>query len=156
MKATCLIIMAIVLGSCGNPQFDGEQITNLQAKSVLGPTADWQLDPALTQSKIQQMRNRAYHYCLSEKSSDQSCLGDQDHSLFQYANSFRLVRTFRSEAKPTFPYAVAHKEDPAAFNRVLQYCRSAYEDQGSNDARALGPCMSAGIGADYFGLIPVP
>ena len=156
MKATSLIAFALVLSACGNRQSGAEQITNLQAKSALGPTAEWKLDPSLPQAKVQEMRNHAYRYCLSEKPSDQSCLGEQDHSLFEYSNSFRLVRIFRSEEKPTFPYAVAHKEDPAAFERVHQYCRSAYEDQGSRDARALGPCMSAGTGADFFGVIPVP
>ena len=156
MKATGLITMALVLSACGHRQSDAEQIANLQAKSAIGPTSEWKLDPALPQSDVKEMRDRAYRYCLSNKPSDQSCLGEQDHSLFQYSNSFRLVRVFRSEAKPTFPYAVAHKEDPAAFERVHQYCRSVYEGQGAGDARALGPCMSAGVGADFFGVIPVP
>ena len=155
MKVTSLIALALVLGACGNRQSDAEQIANLQAKSALGPTAGWKLDPALPQTKVQDMRDRAYRYCLNERASDQNCLGEQDHSLFAYANSFRLVRIFRSESEPTFPFAIAHKQDPAAFERVHQYCRSVYEDQGSSDARGLGPCMSAGIGADFFGVVPV-
>lgn len=155
MRATSLIALALVLSACGSRQTDAEQIANLQAKSAIGPTAKWQLDPALPQSQVQDMRDRAYRFCLNEKPADKRCLGEQDHSLFQYSNSFRLVRIFRSESKPTFPYAIAHKDDPAAFEHILQYCRSVYEDQGSSDARALGPCMSAGFGADFFGIVPV-
>ncbi len=155
MKATSLVTLALVLSACGDRLLDGKQITELQAKSALGPTAEWPLDTALPQSEVQEMRDHAYRFCLSNKASDQGCLNEQDHSLFQYANSFRLVRLFRSEAKPTFPYAIAHKNNPAAFQRVLRYCRSAYEDQGSGDTRVLGPCMSAGMGSDFFGVIPV-
>ena len=101
------------------------------------------------------MRDQAYRYCLSEKVSDQNCLGDQDVSLFGYANSFRVIRLFRQESKPTLPFAIGHMQDPTAFERVNRYCQSIYEDHGSRDARSLGPCMSAGVGADFFGVVPV-
>ena len=155
MRQLLLIVAPLVLASCGPDQSQLREIADLQAKSFLGATGSWKLDPALSSSKVQEMRDRAYRYCLSEKASDQGCLAAQDHSLFEYANSFRVVRIFRSEDKPTFPFAVAHKRDPAAFGRAETYCRSVYEDQGSRDARSLGPCMSAVVGADFFGVVPV-
>ena len=155
MKWCSLVAVAVLLSACGNRQSDAGYVADLQAKSPLGPIAGWKLDPALQQIKVQQMRDRAYRYCLTEQASDQDCLEEQDHSLFEYANSFRLVRIFRSESLPTLPFAVAHKQDPAAFERIHRYCRSLYEEQGSRDARALGPGMSAGVGADFFGVVPV-
>ncbi|HEU0311302.1 MAG TPA: hypothetical protein VFR36_08810 [Sphingomicrobium sp.] len=156
MKWTSLFALALFVAGCGGRQQDAEQITDLQSKSWIGPTAKWPLDPALSQSKVQEMRDRAYSYCLTEKPSDQDCLREQDDSLFQYASSFGLIRIFRAENEPTFPFAAGHQLDPSAFERVHRYCRSIYVDQGSRDARSLGPCMSAGIGADYFGIVPVP
>ena len=156
MRWSILVPVTVVLSGCANTQSDARQIADAQAKSFYGQTAKWELDSALPQSTIQAMRDRAYRYCFDEKASAEGCLDEQDHSLFQYANSFRLVRTFRSEAEPTFPFAAAHKQDPAAFERVHLYCRSIYQDQGARDARALGPCMSAGVGADFFSVIPVP
>ena len=102
------------------------------------------------------MRDRAYDYCSTEKASDNSCADAQDESLFQYANTFRLIGIFRSEPDPTFAFAIGHKQDPAALDRIHRYCRSIYEDHGSRDARVLGPCMSAGVGADFFGVVGVP
>ena len=151
MRRLFPIVAALLVASCG----EGREIADLQAKSVLGATAAWKLDPALPSSEVQEMRDRAYRYCLTVKGSDQRCFAEQDHSLFEYANSFRMVRIFRSEAKPTFPFAIAHKRDTAAFGRAESYCRSVYEDQGSRDARGLGPCMSAAVGADFFGVMPV-
>lgn len=156
MRWLFLIVALFVAASCGADRDKGRHIADLQEKSFLGTTAAWELDPALRPSKVQEMRDRAYRYCLTEKVSDHGCFAQQDQSLFEYANSFRVVRIFRSENKPTFPFAVAHKGDPAAFGRAESYCRSVYEDQGSRDARSLGPCMSAVVGADYFGVIPVP
>ena len=115
MKWCSLVAVAVLLSACGNRQSDAGYVADLQAKSPLGPIAGWKLDPALQQIKVQQMRDRAYRYCLTEQASDQDCLEEQDHSLFEYANSFRLVRIFRSESLPTLPFAVAHKQDPAAF-----------------------------------------
>lgn len=154
MRRSLLIFAPFIVASCGANQVDDRQIADLQARSSLGATATWKLDAALPSSKVREMRDRAYRYCLTEKASDQSCFAEQDHSLFEYANSYRLVRIFRSEDKPTFPFAVAHKRDAAAFDRAESYCRSVYEDQGSRDARGLGPCMSAVVGADFFGVVP--
>jgi hypothetical protein len=155
MKQLFLIVAPFLVASCGPHRGEGREIADLQAKSLLGATAAWKLDPALPSTKVQEMRDRAYRYCLIEKASNQRCFAEQDHSLFEYANSFRVVRIFRSEDKPTFPFAVAHKRDPAAFRRAESYCRSVYEDQGSRDVRGLGPCMSAVVGADFFGVVPV-
>lgn len=154
MKSNGLIVLsfAVAVAACGK---SGPNFASLQARSPLGPTSEWKLDPALRLADVQEMRNRAYGYCLSKKPSDQLCTAEEDHSLFEYANSFRTVRLFRSEDKPTFPFAVAHKQDASAFERARRYCNSVYEDQGSRDARSLGPCMSAAIGADFFGFVPV-
>ncbi len=154
MKANRLTAVVLALSACGS-QFDAKQVADLQAKSALGPTNQWDLEPELPLVKVQAMRDRAYQFCLSEKASDEECVKEQDHSLFQYANTFRLVRIFRSEENPTYPYAVAHKNDPSAFERIQRYCLSLYEDQGARDARALGPCMSAAVGADFFRIVPV-
>ena len=155
MRRLSILVVAAALAACGDGQTDAQVIAGLQAKSALGPTSEWRLDPALALSVVQGMRDRAYRFCLSKKSSDEECTGEQDQSLFAYANSFRLVRGFRSEVEPVFPYARAHKDDPSAFGRALNYCGSIYVDQRSEDARSLGPCMSGAVGADYFGVIPV-
>ena len=153
MRWSSIVALTVVLGAC---QSDARQIADAQAKSSFGPTAKWRLDQALSRSEFQDMRDRAYRYCLGEKASDKNCLNEQDHSLFAYANTFRLVRIFRSEVEPSDPFAVAHKQDHAAFERIHRYCRSIYDDQGSRDARGLGPCMSAGVGGDFFGVVLVP
>jgi hypothetical protein len=155
MKWSSLVALTVVLSACGTGQPDAQPIADAQAKSNYGSTANWNLDPALTHATVQGMRDRAYAYCLSDKVSDRNCFTEQDHSLFDYANTFRIVRTFRAEAVPTFEYAVAHKQDPNAFERVHRYCWSVYKDQRSRDARGLGPCMSAGVGADFFAVVPV-
>jgi hypothetical protein len=131
-------------------------VAELQAGAYFGATADWKLDPRLPQASVQEMRDRAYRYCLGRKAPDENCFREQDQSLFAFAKSFALVRTFRSEQEPTFPFAVAHQLEPAAFEGVRRYCQSVYEDAGSGDARSLGPCMSAAVGADFFGIVPVP
>ena len=155
MKWKSLFAVTVALSACGADQSDARQIADAQSKSGIGSTAEWKLDPALPLSKVQVMRDRAYRYCFSEKVSDTSCLAEQDHSIFAYANSFRLVRIFRRKEIPTFEFAVAHKQNPAEFERVNRYCIAIYEDQRSADARSLGPCMSAGVGADFFGVLPV-
>jgi hypothetical protein len=156
MKWRGVALVSFVLSACGNGHSAGQQIADAQAKSFYGATAHWKLDPALARSEVQEMRDRAYGYCLREKPSEKDCFNEQDHSLFDYTNAFGLVRIFHSEAEPTFPYAVGHKQSRAAFERVRRYCRSVYEDAGSRDARSLGPCVSAGVGADFFGVVPVP
>lgn len=155
MRWRSIFVWALVLSGCGSDSNDGRDFTQAQNKSWIGPTSAWNLDAALPRAEISDMRNRAYGYCADVKGTDEDCLREQDHSLLAYANAFRLVRIFRSEAKPTFPFAVAHKRDPAAFARIRRHCRSIYEDQGRGDARSLGPCMSAGTGADFFDVLSV-
>ena len=155
MRWRGLLFVIAVLGGCGEAQLNPRDIAEAQVKSVLGPTASWKLDEAISRSEIQKMRDRAYQFCIHEMSSETSCLNDQDHSLFEYARSFALVRIFREEANPEFPYAKAHKADPAAFQRINKYCRSVYESHKSGDARMLGPCMAARVGGDFFNVIPV-
>ncbi|WP_221234846.1 hypothetical protein [Sphingomonas aerophila] len=101
------------------------------------------------------MRDRAYIFCRQNKELNKECEAQQDYSIFEYANAFRVVRLFRSERSPSFPFAMAHQRDLTAFQRVRDYCQATYQDQGSDDARGLGPCMAAGTGADFFGVLPV-
>lgn len=156
MRWSSLALVGLVLTACGNGQPDAQRIADAQTRSFLGRTDQWKLDTALDRPRVQQMRDRSYSYCLSKRPSDEDCFNLQDHSLFEYANAFALVRIYRSEKNPAFPYARAHKETPAAFEQVYRYCRSVYDDAGARDARSLGPCMSAGVGADFFGVVPVP
>lgn len=155
MKWFSWMAVLCAITSCGPDRRDGSQLASLQAKSKLGVTTAWKLDPALSTSIIQGMRDRAYQFCSAEKPSDKSCPSEQDYSLFEYSNAFRLVRLFRSADGPSDPFAIGHKLDPAAFERAKRYCYSIYEDDGSRDARGLGPCMSAAVGADFFGIVPV-
>ncbi len=156
MRTISVLIFALALIACSQSAPEAKRIAEVQAKSFIGPTEGWPLGPSLSLKQVQGMRYRAYSYCFDKKPTNETCFGQQDESLFGYANSFRLVRIFRSEPDPTFAYAVAHKNDPAAFERVRTYCYSVYDDQGSRDARSLGPCMAAGLGADYFHILAVP
>jgi len=150
MRCSSLFIVMALLNACADRNSDARRIADDQAKSAIGPVAAWKLDPALAQPTLQAMRNRAYAYCMARSKADTTCLNEQDHSLFEYANAFRLVRIFRSDPKPKFRFAVAHKRDPTLIQKISAYCRSAYEDAGARDARSLGPCMSAGVGGDFF------
>ena len=107
MRWKSCVLVCLVLGGCGNGQADGSRIVEAQAKSLYGPTAQWKLDPAVSQAQVQEIRNRGYTYCLAKKPTDTNCANQQDHSVFMYASAFGMVRIFRSEAKPTFPYAMA-------------------------------------------------
>ncbi len=53
-------------------------------------------------------------------------------------------------------FAAGHALRPNAFNEVRDYCWSVYVDNGSADARMLGPCLLDGVGGDFFGVVPVP
>ncbi len=156
MRTDAVLLLTMTLMACGQGAPQAKRVAEVQANSVIGPTEQWPLEPSLALKQIQGMRDRAYSYCLDEKPAAKNCLAQQDESLFGYANAFRLARIFRSEPNPTFNYALAHKNDPSAFERVSAYCRSVYDDQGSRDARGLGPCMAAGLGADYFHILAVP
>ena len=156
MKRAGLVVVEMMISACSHASPDTATLGRLQTKSPYGQIATWQLDADLSQPDLQQMRDRAYSYCLHQKAADKSCLLDQDTSLFFYANSYRLVRGYRAEANSIYPFAVAHNRDHGAFGRVLKYCLAVYKDQGASDARALGPCVSAGVGSDYFSLVAVP
>ena len=151
-----LLLICFLLNACGNGHDEARRIADLQAKSDLGSTSQWPLDPALAPAQIQEMRDRAYIHCLSKRPSDRACFFEQDKSLVAYANAFRMIRALRSDEKPARPFEEAHLRDVTAFDRVHRYCLSVYEDAGARDARSLGPCMSASFGADFFGIIPVP
>lgn len=102
------------------------------------------------------MRDRAYHFCRDIKNDDRICYVDQNRSIFGYSNSFSLVQMFREEKPPIEGFVAAHQRNKEAFQRIRNYCEGVYRDQGSADARGLGPCMAAGMGSDYFGIVPVP
>jgi len=155
MKSLGVIVATFALSGCSVEQPNANQLAKAQASSRLGPTGIWKLDPVLSAATIQQMRDRAYVFCRSNKGSGKECEAQQDWSIFEYANAFRVVRLFRSERSPSFPFAMAHQRDSAAFQRVRNYCETTYQDQGSDDARGLGPCMAAGTGADFFGVLPI-
>jgi len=156
MRCGCFFAVFFALIGCGKGAPSAHEIASAEAKSTLGPIAKWKLDPGVNRTALQQMRDRAYVFCLTKKASDKNCTGEQDWSLFTYANAFYMVRQFRSESNPTFPFAKGHSSNPSAFELPRRYCMSVYVDAGSQDARSLGPCMSAATGGDYFGIVPVP
>lgn len=155
MERPLVLVAAVIIGACSASNPSQRQFAEEQAKSQIGATSGWQLDPAVSRVELQGMRDRAYGYCQKEKPSDSACFVEQDISLFEYARSFAMVRIYRSERNPTFPYARGHKANPAAFERVKSYCQSIYEDHGSADARFLGACMMDGLGGDFFGIVAV-
>ncbi|MHA3841354.1 hypothetical protein ACX0GZ_09055 [Sphingomonas aestuarii] len=156
MKGALLIFALIALVACDDEARNRQSLRDAQARSPFGPVQRWNLDAAVPAAEVQAIRDRAYAFCQRKlQGANADCEREQDLSLFAYANSFRLMRIFRIEANPTFPFAEAHKNDPAAFQRVTRYCEAVYHDQGGSDARSLGPCMSAGVGGDFFGLIDV-
>ncbi|MFN3943873.1 MAG: hypothetical protein ACK4K7_02940 [Allosphingosinicella sp.] len=150
------VLAAAVAFFCSPALAQDPEIRTLQVQSYFGATDDWPLDPSTSLIDIQRMRDSAYGFCLVEKGGSPDCLYEQDHSLFEYVRSFGLVRIFRGQSSPTFAFAAAHKSDPSAFDLVRSYCESIYIDHGSRDARILGPCMMAGLGGDFFGIVPVP
>ena len=156
MRWISLVAACMQLAACGDALPTAREVGSAQATSKLGPISGWELDAAVNGAQLQQMRDRAYVFCLSKRPVDKDCLSEQDWSLFEYANAFRKVRGFRSEANPTFPFAKGFQLNPSAFDRSRRYCSSVYEDSGSRDARSLGPCMSAATGGDFFGVVPVP
>jgi hypothetical protein len=156
MKWGCFFAAGLALAACGKSPPNAQVIASAEAKSTLGPITKWKLDAAVNGMALQQMRDRAYVFCLARKASDKSCAGEQDWSLFTYANAFSLFREFRSEANPTSPFAKAYQQRPSAFELPRRYCLSVYVDSGSQDARSLGPCMSVAIGRDYFGVVAIP
>lgn len=156
MKGALLIFAFVAVVACDDEIRDRQSLWDAQETSSFGPVHQWNLDAAVPADKVQAIRDRAYAFCQrKDQGASAACEREQDLSLSAYANSFRSVRIFRSEANPTFPFAKAHKEDPAAFQRRRRYCEAVYRDQGESDARSLGPCMSAGVGGDFFGLIAV-
>jgi hypothetical protein len=142
------------IAACGIATDNAEKVRAAQKRSHLGSLKGWRLDAALDGNELQRMRDRAYAFCL-DKPASAICERDQDLSLWAYADSFRLVRIFRADPAPTFPFAVSHSRDPGAFKRVRRYCEGVYRDLGAGDARMLGPCMSDGVGGDFFGIIAV-
>ena len=163
MTALALGSFALLSSAAAEQEQDGarfrspnsHEIAEAQARSSEGAAPTWQFDDSFTRQQYETMRDRAYAYCLREKLGDPECTEEQDRSIFFYARSFLLVPLFRSEANPQFSFARAHKLNPEAFDTIHRQCRAIYEDHGSHDARMLGPCMAAGLGADYFAIADV-
>src|SRR3569623_2031681 len=138
MRSGCFVAVCLVLAGCSKGTPSAQTIASAEAKSTFGPVSQWKLDAAINGPALQQMRDRAYAYCLTAKPSDSRCADEQDWSLFTYANAFRLFRGFRSEGTPISRFASAYKERPTAFNLPRRYCLSVYVDAGARDARSLG------------------
>jgi hypothetical protein len=154
MRWASFFAACVVLTGCGTGV--PHKVAPAEAKSMLGPISKWKLDPALNAEALQKMRDRAYNFCLTKRPSDKDCFNEQDWSLFEFANAYASFREFRSGANSSFPFARGYSLIPSAFERPRRYCMSVYVDAGSQDARSLGPCMSAATGGDYFGIAPVP
>ena len=153
-RATVLLTLAIC--ACSPPvQVSEKQIRAAQAKSVLGQTDTWIRVKQLPPDTVQKMRDRAYRFCFAERPNDDQCLIDQDASIFAVLESIRLVPILQSEKSAEFPYARAYQTNPNAFSQVWNYCWRSYSDNGRNDARLLGPCVMAGVGGDFHGIVPV-
>lgn len=156
MKWISIVALSLAVFGCNKAGPSAQDVASAEVKSSMGPISAWKLDGALSATVLQQMRDRAYVFCLTERKTDANCTNEEDASLFSYANAFRIFRQLLSESEPISPYAEAYKLNPAAFQLPRRYCLSVYADAGSRDARSLGPCMSAATGEDYFGIVPVP
>ncbi|WP_314372478.1 hypothetical protein [Sphingomonas paucimobilis] len=156
MRSCCLAIAILLLVGCDAEKPEFNQFSKAQSASGFGSTNTWHIDPALNSVNIQKMRDRAYYFCHDRKNDDRTCYVDQDQSIFGYINAFNLVRTFRGEKPPIEGFVAAHQRNRKSFQRIRNYCEGVYKDQGSADARSLGPCMAAGMGSDYFSIVPVP
>lgn len=155
MKTIWLTLVAIALSGCGAERLNADNLALAQARSKMGPTSKWKIDPALSSEMVQKMRDNAYRFCRTKQLPLSQCEPEQDWSLFHYTRAFGLITIYQSEPSPTSPFAQAHKKNDKAFGLIRDYCERVYREQGSGDARGLGPCMAAGMGMDFFGIILV-
>lgn len=157
MRMKMLTSLLIMMAACGCSQKDAApaSFSEAQAKSRMGPVSAWKIDPALPRAELQNMRDRAYRYCVSAKAGDRQCFVEQDLSLFEFARSFAIARFLISEDSPANFYAEGLRSDPKAFRRAVAYCYSIYSDHGAADARMLGPCVSPAVGGNFFGIATV-
>ncbi|MGH6616917.1 hypothetical protein [Sphingomonas sp.] len=155
VKLILTMLVVLFAASCGGKKNSASESALLQRSSPFGETKGWDMSPPLSLKEVQGMRDRAYQFCSDRKSKDNKCLKEQDASLNFYVKSFSIRRILLENTSDSAPFATAIRRNPAALDQVHRYCRSVYVDHGAGDARELGPCMAAGLGADFFGVLPV-
>ena len=127
-----------------------------QASSQFGPTKNWRVANVAWAKSTQDMRDRAYRFCLIRRPKDAGCMTAQDYSLISANHAESNVLHASASLDNVSPYFKAIRERPATFSDARRFCLQIYQDAGSADARILGPCLSNAIGADFFGIVPVP
>lgn len=158
-----LAATSILTPACSNSSnevdFEGAQRT-----SYLGATSTWNLSGVPWRDQVQNIRDRAYSYCLRKYPKDNLCFETQDQSIKVAVDVERDVQeVIRHPAKvgilgigKQFGEAILMQPGQKHFENARAYCFSIYHDSGSADARSLGPCMANTVGWDYFGFLPVP
>tara|TARA_B100000378_G_C17955132_1_gene381490 strand:+ start:292 stop:765 length:474 start_codon:yes stop_codon:yes gene_type:complete len=141
-------------------------IQRAQETSFMGPTTYANFQDRTSLTEFQEKRDRAYAFCIKTYSlvSDRSRCFDQQHlSIFAERRALNYVDIIKRngltmgdyEFGPGSPeWYVFH--DGQNWKNAKEYCYSVYSDGGENDARALGPCLSAALGSDFFGMVGVP
>lgn len=159
--ALTLIPVALLAVACA-PQEHTEsngtaQIASAQIAGGRLPISEWRLDESLPVTEVQGMRDRAYAFCLRARPSDDACFDRQDESLIMASHAIGIWRSYRDDEGELSRYAQAYRSaPPGTFEDIRAHCWSIYTDNGSADARMLGPCMLNAVGGDYFGVLPVP
>lgn len=153
---TPLVILWIVAG-CSSatrpPALD--EVHAEQDRSKFGPTKNWRLAKASWAKSTQNIRDRAYVFCLLKRPTDAGCMVAQDYALVSANHAETNVSYISPGLGDVSPYFEAIRQRPAAFSDARRFCLQIYEDAGSADARMLGPCFSSAVGADFFGIVPV-
>ena len=147
-----------MVGGCSSstslPSLD--EVRAQQARSQFGPTNNWRLANVAWAKSTQDMRDRAYRFCLSRRPKDAGCITAQDYSLISANHVESNVSHVSASVDNASPYFKAIRERPTSFSDARGFCLQIYQDAGSADARMLGPCYSNAVGADFFGIVPVP
>ena len=138
-----------------------DQFKAAQQRSYLGPTSDWPLMSGFWADSMQLMRDQAYRRC-SERSGDASaCFDRQDWALMATMNIDKDVATVRAGRDSALPslfvpeFEQSIRDMPEGFDEARRQCFDIYR-ASDGDARSLGPCLSAAVGREYFGIVPVP
>jgi hypothetical protein len=133
-----------------------ERIKQMQASAFLGSTEKWNLSGEWRIS-MGEMRDRAYRFCITRHSEDRTCADRQDFSLHAAMNADATADAAKSgKVDKEDAIAFSLHLEPKLYEDARKYCFSVYEDAGSEDARALGPCLSNATGSDFFGIRGVP
>ena len=134
---------------------DPSAIADAQARSMAGAVAGWERPQGLTLSVMQAARDRAYAFCMEIRPGDMGCLNEEDKSLIYFSHAVTIWQLWQRDHSSTDSYAAAYRRNPGGFRKARRYCYSVYADNGSRDARMLGPCMLNAVGGDFFGIIPI-